>query len=116
MADKKQNYDLKMTPTLLKYKAGFGPLAPRVKKKETLLLKPPSLRKKAKDEWIKRMKARRVKGDIKARDALKKFELQRRVKFAKENPLMPRTKTKRLKVGVRTGASGLSKLSKELNK
>ena len=93
-----------------RYKAGFGPL-----------VKPPSrstkLRKKAKDVWIKRMKARRAKGDLKARDALKEFELRKqRIKFAKENPLMPRTKTKRLKVGVRTGASGLSKLSKELNK
>ena len=98
MADKFKN---------TRYKAGFGPL-----------VKPPSrstkLRKKAKDIWIKRMKARRAKGDLKARDALKDFELQRRIKFAKENPLMPRTKPKRLKVGVRTGASGLSKLVKAM--
>ena len=95
-------------------KGGFGPLVKRpslsTKKRKNRLMQ-------AENEWVKRVKARRAKGDLKARDALKEFELRKqRIKFAKENPLMPRTKPKRLKVCVRTGASGLSKLSKELNK
>jgi len=99
MADKFKN---------TRYKAGFGPLTKRPKRK--------NLRTQAENVWLERMKRRKAKGDLKARDALKDFELQRRIKFAKENPLMPRTKSEKLKVGVRTGASGLSKLVKAMNK
>jgi hypothetical protein len=82
MADKKQNYELKMTPTLRKYKAGFGPLQKRPKLGEA---RRKNLRRAAENRLRER-----AKDHIKERDALEAFELKRRVKFAKEHPLMPR--------------------------
>ena len=82
MADKKQNYDLKMTPTLRRYKAGFGPLQ-KLPKRGT------ALRKNVKQAEENELR-RKAKDHIKERDALEALELKRRIKFAKENPLMPR--------------------------
>ena len=87
MADKKQNYELKMTPTLRKYKAGFGPLQKRPKLGEA---RRKNLRRAAENRLRER-----AKDHIKERDALEAFELRRRVKFAKEHPLMPRTRAKK---------------------
>ena len=80
MADKFKN---------ILHKAGFGPLQKRPKRGSS---RRKNIRTAAENEWIARERLKDRPNYDKMEDVL---ERQRRVKFAKEHPLMPRTKKKR---------------------
>ena len=96
MADKFKN---------TRYKAGFGPLHKPPRRKSL----GENVTQMAEKEWIAREKAKDKPNYSNIEKLLERQRRERAIKFAKEHPLMPRTKPKRVKKRPIKKVGGLSR-------